>query len=119
MDLLATPEVQVEEETEEEEEPFKCVHGVIRTENAPHDGDRSFESKSYCDCVVGWQGSSCEEVACASNCSYPAGVCVEGKCLCSDGFTNPTCSESVGDLGYVALTSMYVFIVALSLRLTY
>ena len=100
LDLVATPEKVEAEEEIEEEEPLKCVHGVIRTENTPHDSDRSFESKSFCDCIQGYMGPSCEEVACASNCSYPAGICSDGTCLCADGFKGSTCSEEVGEMGY-------------------
>ncbi|XP_029441798.1 LOW QUALITY PROTEIN: tenascin-X-like [Rhinatrema bivittatum] len=50
-------------------------------------------AKCSCQCDVGWQGPTCSEPSCPSDC-HGHGTCVDGSCVCQDGFAGESCEET-------------------------
>ncbi|XP_069791757.1 tenascin-like isoform X3 [Narcine bancroftii] len=44
-----------------------------------------------CLCKAGWKGENCTEPECPANCN-DRGTCLNGKCICEDGFIGEDCS---------------------------
>uniref|UniRef100_UPI00398F033B tenascin-like isoform X7 n=1 Tax=Pristiophorus japonicus TaxID=55135 RepID=UPI00398F033B len=63
-------------------QPFCGAHGNYSTDTCG------------CLCNPGWKGINCTEPDCPENCNK-RGMCINGKCLCEEGFTGEDCSFEV------------------------
>ncbi|XP_078406450.1 tenascin isoform X1 [Cetorhinus maximus] len=70
--------------------------GIGRVDVKPFCGAHGNYSTDTCGCLCnpGWKGANCTEPDCPENCNE-RGTCVNGKCLCEEGFTGEDCSIEV------------------------
>ncbi|XP_067825688.1 tenascin isoform X5 [Heptranchias perlo] len=73
--------------------------GKGRVDVKPFCGEHGNYSTHTCGCLCnrGWKGPNCTEPDCPENCNE-RGTCVNGKCLCEQGFTGEDCSIEVSCL---------------------
>merc|ERR1712157_47475 len=48
-----------------------------------------------CLCQIGWEGPTCGDKACDSECQSNGGKCRNGNCLCPTGFIGLQCEAKV------------------------
>ncbi|XP_078082775.1 tenascin isoform X2 [Mustelus asterias] len=67
--------------------------GTGRIDVKPFCGAHGNYSTDTCGCLCnpGWKGTNCTEPDCPENCNE-RGTCVDGKCLCEEGFIGEDCS---------------------------
>ncbi|XP_041050034.1 tenascin isoform X4 [Carcharodon carcharias] len=70
--------------------------GIGRVDVKPFCGAHGNYSTDTCGCLCnpGWKGANCTEPDCPENCNE-RGTCINGKCLCEEGFTGEDCSIEV------------------------
>lgn len=46
-----------------------------------------------CECRSPWTGKNCTDFHCDGNLCHNSGICVDGQCVCSDGWSGADCSH--------------------------
>ncbi|KFP51908.1 Tenascin-R, partial [Cathartes aura] len=70
-----------------------------RLDTTPYCSGHGNYSMEICGCICepGWKGPNCSEPDCPRNC-FNQGLCVQGKCICNEGFTGEDCGQATEPL---------------------